>query len=231
MLPKFPADRPSSPKKCHAKNLSSHCVILKKSKQGWDYYSRCDFAHFPSSGADRAHPYSSSLWKIMENKSSSQNEPCCSEVHARHVLEVSLEHTQAPSIPDSLLQHESPLGSVLLRAEPWLGGSMHVPGDPKTDAWGSSCLHSPQPKCQMCDTSLAGRKGKRKGLSEGGKDCRCLDDVTKEGRGRLFVQLWECKHCRLSQALQSRGIRRWDESTGKFWPGVQKQQLRSRGHF
>lgn len=43
----------------------------------------------------------------------------------------------------------------------------------------------------MRDTSLAGRKGKRNGLSDRGKDRRrCLDDVTKEGRGRLFVQLW-----------------------------------------
>lgn len=151
LLPKFPADRPSSSKKCHAKSLSSHCVILKKSEQGWDYYPRCDFAHFPSSGADRAHLYSSSLWRIMENKSSSQNEPCWSEGHAGHVLEVSLEHTQAPSSPASLLQHESPLGSVLLRAEPWIGDSMHVPGDPKTDAWGSSCLHSPQPCAQVSD--------------------------------------------------------------------------------
>lgn len=47
------------------------------------------------------------------------------------------------------------------------------------------------PKWQMCDTSLAGRKGKCSGPSDQGKDCCCLDDVTKEGRGQLFVQLWE----------------------------------------
>jgi len=46
------------------------------------------------------------------------------------------------------------------------------------------------PECQMCNPSLAGRKGKRNGLSDGGKDRRCLDDMTKEGRGRLFAQPW-----------------------------------------
>lgn len=43
-LPKIPPDRPSSSKKPHAKNLSCHRVILRKSEQGCDYYPCCDFA-------------------------------------------------------------------------------------------------------------------------------------------------------------------------------------------
>lgn len=49
---------------------------------------------------------------------------------------------------------------------------------------------APKPGCQLHNTSLARGKGKSGSLSEGGKDRRRLDGVTKEGPGRVFAQLW-----------------------------------------
>lgn len=161
---------PQSPKKSQAKNLSSRRVTLRKSQQGCGCYPRCGFARaFCPPGADRDCPCSSSLWRIRESVSTPQNEPRWSKALSRELRGWPGMHPGSEPPRGSPLQHESPLGSTLLRAGPWTGGAAPVPrGTPKLrdGAAAASAPRGPVPKCQMRDTSLAGRKGKRSGLSD-----------------------------------------------------------------
>lgn len=108
-----------------------------------------------------------------------------------------LERGTYPGLPGPSFEDRAPGFAVTAQVptgEPWAGDAARVPGGTPKSRHGAAAAFSPRGlalKCQLRDTSLAGRKGKRNGLSDRGKDRRrCLDDVTKEGRGRLFVQLW-----------------------------------------
>lgn len=181
------------------KNLSSHGIILRRSEQGCDYCPCCVFARvFHPRGRMELTPTPAPFG----GSGTMCPHPKMNHAGARRTLGSA--RLVLRGQPGAHLATELPRFTVTAQMPTWLytpqssaivwGCCVCAGGTPKLRYGAAAAMlpvaSHPSSRCAIPPFLLAGRKGKCNGLSDRGKDRRCLDDVTKEGRGRLFVQLW-----------------------------------------